>query len=54
MKINPQFLIHNDKPAYVVLPYQEYKHLIKMTKNIIDIEIVEENVGVYPDRGYNK
>jgi hypothetical protein len=54
MKINPQFLINNDKPAYVVLPDKEYKYLIKMAKKVIDIEIVEKNVGLYPEKGYNK
>ncbi len=41
MKIHPQIISQNGNPAFVVLPYEEYKRILEALEDIEDIEAVE-------------
>jgi DNA-binding XRE family transcriptional regulator len=41
MKIHPQVISQNGQPAFVVLPYQEYKELLDQFDELTDIEAIE-------------
>ncbi len=40
MKINPQIIVQNGSPIFVVLPYQEFEFMTHSLEDIQDMEIV--------------
>jgi DNA-binding XRE family transcriptional regulator len=42
MKIHPQIISQKGQPAFVVLPYKEYKTILESLEDIEDVEAVKE------------